>query len=103
MSETAEGRLWVRLIKGHRVDRSETIRCRMEEAPDALRDLLQQMDLSQPIWLDRHQKDWQEFALAVFRPEHFMEPVPFDRMELSYIEDGEKKPKTHPRNPAWDA
>lgn len=86
------GRIWVRLMKGHRVSRDAVQPCEKDEVEDALRDLLSRLDLSQPLWLPRHRADWDEYSLTRFKPEHFLESVDFDYMELSYIfPDDDKK------------
>ena len=92
MSESIKGRLWVRLMKRHRVERDALIECEHENAEEALRELLPSLDLSQPMWLPRHRQDWEEYSLTRFRPEHFVESVDFDYMEVSFIfPDDEKK------------
>ena len=93
MDHTAPGRLWVRLMKRHRVER---------DAEAALRELLPKLDLSQPVWLPRHHADWDEYALTRFLPEHFMEAIPFDYMEISYIFPEDEKKSARPRDPRWD-
>lgn len=97
MSESIKGRLWVRLMKRHRVERDALIECEHENAEDALRELLPSLDLSQPMWLPRHRQDWEEYSLTRFRPEHFVESVDFDYMEVSFIfpEDEKKARKRH--------
>lgn len=89
MTET--GRLWVRLMKGHRVTRDALMPCEHDQVEEALRELLPKLDLSQPMWLPRHRQDWDEYSLTRFRPEHFVEAVPFDFMEVSYIFPDDKK------------
>ena len=96
MTDPTKGRLWVRLMKRHRVDRDALIECEHDQAEDALRELLPKLDLSQPMWLSRHQTDWDEYALTRFKPEHFIEAVPFDSMEISYVY-GEDEGKTQRR------
>lgn len=93
MNQPLPGRLWVRLIKRHRVERDAVYPCEKEAAEEGLRELLSSMDLGQPMWLARHRADWEEFSLTRFRPEHFVEEVDFDYMEVSYIfpEDGRKQ------------
>lgn len=97
MSESIKGRLWVRLMKRHRVERDALIECEHENAEEALRELLPSLDLSQPMWLPRHRQDWEEYSLTRFRPEHFVESVDFDYMEVSFIfpEDEKKARKRH--------
>ena len=97
MSDSIKGRLWVRLMKRHRVERDALIECEHENAEEALRELLPSLDLSQPMWLPRHRQDWEEYSLTRFRPEHFVESVDFDYMEVSFIfpEDEKKARKRH--------
>ena len=97
MSEASKGRLWIRLIKRHRVERDALIECERENVEEALRDLLPSLDLSQPMWLPRHRQDWEEYSLTRFRPEHFVDSVDFDYMEVSFIfpEDEKKARKRH--------
>ena len=89
------GRLWVRLIRGHRAVKDITVPCRIGEPQAALRDALHTLDLEVPVWLPRHEADWASFRLTRFTQEHFIEQVAFDRMEISYIapEDERKKPR----------
>ena len=85
MNQANQGRLWVRLMKRHRVERDAVYPCEKDDVQEALRELLHKLDLSQPMWLPRHQTDWEEFSLTRFKPEHFVESVAFDYMELSYL------------------
>ena len=98
MPDTVKGRLWVRLMKRHRVERDALIECEHDMAEEALRELLPSLDLSQPMWLPRHRQDWEEYSLTRFRPEHFVESVDFDYMEVSFIfpEDKKKSRQRHP-------
>ena len=49
------------------------------------------------MWLPRHQQDWEEYSLTRFRPEHFVDSVDFDYMEVSFIfpEDEKKQRRRH--------
>ena len=98
-----QGRLWVRLMKKHKIVKSAMVPCTRDDPQDALRRALPTMDLSQPLWLDRHQADWTEYALTRFMPDHFVEPFSFDSMEISYIfpENEHKPPRS--RSPLEDA
>lgn len=60
MDHAAPGRLWVRLMKRHRVERDATVPCTRDDPEAALRELLPKLDLSQPVWLPRHRADWDE-------------------------------------------
>ena len=88
-----QGRLWVRLIRGHRAVRDLTLPCLANDPLSALREATHELDLSMPVWLPRHQTDWNEFRLTRFTQDHFIDPIDFDRMEITYIApDEERKP-----------
>lgn len=80
-----EGRLWIRLYRKHRVERDMMAPCDREHPREALLNALPGLDLSQPVWMKRHEADWARYAMTRFKPEHFMEPVAFDFMEICYI------------------
>lgn len=86
-----QGRLWIRLMKRHKVANSLMVPCTRDNPQAALADALPTLDLSQPMWLSRHEQDWADYAMTRFKPEHFVEAVPFDSMEISYIY-GEEEP-----------
>jgi hypothetical protein len=70
-----------------------TVAASRNDPEAALKEALPALDLSQPMWLPRHRADWEEYAFTRFLPEHFVESIPFDRMEISYIfPEGEEKP-----------
>lgn len=99
-----QGRLWIRLMNHHKVIRDLTVPCAHGEVERVLMETLPKLDLSQPMWLDRHRLDWEQYGLCTFRPEHFLEPVPFERMTLTYIPDeNEKGRPARRRNPLEDA
>jgi hypothetical protein len=89
------GRLWVRLIRGHRAAKSITVPCEANDPLSALREAAHELDLEMPVWLPRHEADWKQFKLTRFTQEHFIESIDFDRMEISYIapESERKKPR----------
>lgn len=97
------GRLWIRLMKKHRVWKSITVPCTRNEPEDALRRALPSLDLSQPMWLPRHEADWADYALTRFMPDHFLEHVPFDYMEISYIFPEDERKPARQRSPLEDA
>lgn len=45
--------------------------------------------------MPRHRQDWEEYGLTRFLPDHFLESVSFDSMEISYIapENAGKPPR----------
>ena len=92
-------RLWARVIKKHKTVQSETAPCAWGEEKEALTELCKQMDLPGPIWLSKHEGEFERFRHTAFLPEHFIEEVSFDKLEIEYLEDDGKKRKSNdPRN-----
>ena len=92
-------RLWARIIKKHRIDRQATAECPREGVEDALTELCHEFDIPRPIWLNKHQREFDEFRRTQFLPEHFMEDVPFQRLEIEFLEDDDRTRKSNdPRN-----
>lgn len=92
MNDHDGGRLWIRLIKKQRIAKDIMTPCTRENPEDALREALPKLDLGQPIWMSKHYTDWNDYALTRFKPEHFVDPVWFDSMEISYVyAENEKK------------
>ena len=73
--------------------------CTRPDPQDALETACHQLDLPKPIWLDKNQREWDEFGQTRFLPDAFFESVPFQRMEIEYIDpDAKKKKSTDYRN-----
>lgn len=85
------GQLWVRIIKRSKIIASRTAPCTYESWQEALDEICHALDISRPVLIPRHQRDWDSFGLTAFLPEHFVEPVDFDKMELQYIDPDRKK------------
>ena len=80
-------------MKKNRIDQDVTVECVSQDWQEALSEACRQLDVSKPLILPRHQRDWDQFSQARFLKEHFVEDIPFDRMEVEFI-DPEKKKKT---------
>lgn len=88
--------IWVRLMRRTRIEKDATVDCAHEDWQQALDAACRQMDMPRPLILPRHERDWQQFSQARFLPEHFMESVPFDRMEVEFIDPDKKKKNANP-------
>ena len=92
-------RLWARIIRKQRIERQATAECAWEEVQDALTGLCHEFDIPRPLWLNKHEREFEEFRRTQFLPEHFMEDVPFQRLEIEYLEDGDRSRRSSdPRN-----
>ena len=96
-------RLWAKIIKRHRIERQATAPCAWEGVEDALTELCREFDIPRPIWLNKHYREFEDFRRTQFLPEHFMEEVPFQRLEIEFLEDDEKSKRSRdPRNEFGD-
>lgn len=92
-------RLWIRLIRHHRIARQQTVDCAWGDERDALREACHDMDVPAPIWLNKNEKEFEQFRRTAFTADSFVESVSFDRMEIEFLDDEDKKRKSRdPRN-----
>ena len=91
--------IWVKTIRHHRTDLQATVSCARDGAHEALREACHELDLPEPIWLDKNEREWAEFGMTRFLQDAFFETIAFDRMEIEYIDpDAPKKKSRDPRN-----
>ena len=91
--------LWVKTVLHHRIDRQATVSCTRDDAHAALQEACHELDLPEPLWLEKNEREWNEFGMIRFLPDAFFEAVPFERLEIEYIDpDAPKKKNRDPRN-----
>ena len=91
--------LWVKTIRRHRTDRQATVPCSRSDVHGALREACHELDLPEPVWLEKNEREWVEFGMTRFLPDAFFETVEFERLEIEYIDpDAPKKKSWDPRN-----
>lgn len=92
-------RLWVKVMKKHRIDRQETAQCAWGEERAALTEVCKQMDLAYPIWLTKHGQEFEQYGKTSFLKVDFVEDVDFEKLEIEYLDDTDKKKRSRdPRN-----
>lgn len=92
-------RLWVRLMRSHRIAKQEAVPCAWGEEKDALVELCREFDVPAPMWLNKHENEFEQFRHTAFTKDHFVEEISFDRMEIEFLEDdGKKRRSNDPRN-----
>ena len=85
-------RIWARQFKDTHMLCQELV---IDESKDtrthkvfkALETVSQNMDLAQPIWLDKNIKAFKKNAVVKFGQDSFIEEVPFDYLEFRVIEE----------------
>ena len=91
--------LWVKTVRRHRTDRQTTVPCARQDVQQALREACHTLDLPEPLWLDKNEREWEAFGMTRFLPDAFFETVPFERLEIEFIDpDGPGKKSRDPRN-----
>ena len=91
--------LWVKTIRHHRTDRQATVPCGRADPREALLEACHELDLPEPLWLEKNDREWAEFGMTRFLPDAFFEAVSFERLEIEYIDpDAPKKKSRDPRN-----
>ena len=91
--------LWVKTIRRHRTDRQATVPCSRSDVHGALREACHELDLPEPVWLEKNEREWVEFGMTRFLPDAFFETVEFERLEIEYIDpDAPKRKSRYPRN-----
>lgn len=92
-------RLWVKLMKQHKMARNETNECAWGDQEQALVDLCREMDVPAPMWLSKHEFEFEQFRHTAFTQDHFIEEISFDKMEIEFLDDtGKKRRSNDPRN-----
>ncbi len=92
-------RLWVRVIRRHRIEKQTTLECAFGDVNDALTEACHEFDIPRPLWLNKHAHEFEDFRRTQFLPEHFMEDVPFQRLEIEFLEDDDgSRRSSDPRN-----
>lgn len=80
------GRLWLKEIRRGKMLRDVVVPCPGEAFEEALREGCRALDLAVPLLVPKHRRDWEAFRQMRFLPEHFGEPIAFDRLEAEYFD-----------------
>ena len=67
--------LWVKTVVSHRIERQATVACTRENPRDALLEACHDLDLPEPVWLEKNQREWEEFGMTRF-PQWQLDSVP---------------------------
>ena len=102
MNENEQVRLWGRIIRHHRIEKSVIVPVENEDVMEALREICHTLDLQFPMLLPKHEREFTDFSRTSFLPEHFVEPVSFQRLEIELLQpEAQKKPRN--KNPMQEA
>ena len=96
-------RLWGRVIRHHRIERSETVDIEAGDIEAAFVEICRRFDVQRPIQLPKHNREFEKFGRTFYTKEHFTEPIAFDRLEIELIAPEGEKRRGGPRTPLMDA
>lgn len=92
--------LWTRVIIKNRIAAQVTLP--MDGGlPEVMEESCRKLDIPKPIWLGKHEREYNRFERTSFLPEHFIEKVAFDRLEIERIDPDNHRGK--PNDPRSEA
>jgi hypothetical protein len=98
---TVAGQLWVRLMHKTMLVEDAVVPCPEGDWRVALAEACHRLDLSFPLIVPKHLRDWESYRQTRFLPEHFMDGLRQDRMEIEYFDPAQAdsvKKSYDPRN-----
>ena len=83
------GKLWKdnHLLKDHVAENCDYSLSRTAMVFQAVEEICQEFDLSQPIWLDANINEFKRHDRTRFRQDSFIESIEFDYLEIHVIEE----------------
>lgn len=89
-------RFWAKLIKNNRTVESSDIEGLSTYSSDenmkyCLEKVCDIFDLSIPILLPKHNREWEEFKKVTFFKDDFIDDIDFDKFEFEIIKEKKKK------------
>lgn len=93
------GQLWVKLINKGKITEDTVAPCPDGDWQEALREACHQLDISVPITVPKHLRDWESSRQARFLPEHFMDGLRHDRVEIEYFDPESDSPGRRSQDP----
>jgi len=81
-------KVWAALHKNNKVLARAKSESSLTDASEALMDCLEQiykeLDIAEPVWVKKHATELSRYHRVKFLPDDFLEPVPFDYMEIEF-------------------
>ena len=96
-------RLWGRIIKNQRIERSETVDIQNGDIEEAFLEICRRFDVQRPIQLPKHNREFEKFGRTFYAREHFTEAIPFQKLEIELLAPDGSKSYSGPRSPLTDA
>ena len=96
-------RLWGRIIKNHRIERSETVDIEGGDIEAAFVEICRRFDVQRPIQLPKHNREFEKFGRTFYAKEHFTESIAFEKLEIELLAPEGARKHGGARTPLMDA
>lgn len=88
-------KLWAKKISKNKIINSVTVSNKEnininEKRDKCLKEICQKLDISVPIWLNKHELEFKQFKYVTFFPQDFIDEVDFDKLEIELIDNENK-------------
>lgn len=92
--------LWARGMLKNRIHTQVTVPLD-DDVREAVAKACREFDISKPIWLSKHEREWNTYGRTSFAADHFMDKLPFDKLEIERVDLSKPPTKsTDPRSMA---
>lgn len=88
-------KLWARKIKKNHLVDSIVVKNKedissLEKREKCLKEICQKLDISVPVWLNKHTQEFSQFKYVTFYPHDFIDEIDFDKLEVELMDDENK-------------
>ena len=80
-------RIWGKVFKGEKIIKHSIVEVEPKECTffDMLKTLCEKVDIPTPVLLNKHLNDFNQFNIALFKQDDFIENINFDRFIIEYL------------------
>lgn len=84
--------LWAKIIKDNRIADSTVVKntdkiSKDEKRKKCMDEICRTLDISIPVWLNKHESQFKQFRYVVLYQEDFIDEIEFDKLEIELIDD----------------
>lgn len=89
-------RFWAKIIQNNKIVESLDMEGDLENTTDenmktCLEKTCNHFDLSMPVFLPKHKRDWTDYKKVTFTMDDFIDEINFDKFEFELVKEKKKK------------
>lgn len=89
-------KMWGKKIKNHKIKESVDVSngnniSQAERRDKCIGEICRLFDLSVPVWLEKHNREFEEYGHVTFYPGDFIDDIDFDKLEIELVDDGTER------------